>query len=111
MDTSNCACAPNWRNRQTYGNAAQVDQTKQWPPRKCYNCDKLGHLAAQCRAPKKTQINSVIDEPEDMANVQTALTPDGILDNTLAMFDKLLDHLKDDFVQRYEGQSQNFQDV
>ena len=84
---------------------------KQWPPRKCYNCDKPGHLAVQCRVPKKTQINSVIDEPEDMANVQTALTPDGILDNALAMFDKLPDHLKDDFVQRYKGQSQNFQDV
>jgi hypothetical protein len=113
MDTSNRARALNWRNRQTHGNAAQVDQAppRQWPPRKCFNCDKPGHLAAQCRVPKKTQINSVIDEPEDMMNVQTALTPDGILDNALAMFDKLPDHLKDDFVQRYEGQSQNFQGV
>jgi hypothetical protein len=113
MDTSNCTRALNWRNHQTYGNAAQMDQTppRQWPPRKCFNCDKPGHLAAQCCVPKKTQINSVIDEPEDMTSVQTALTPDGILDNALAMFDKLPDHLKDDFIQRYEGQLQNFQDV
>jgi hypothetical protein len=40
----------------------------------------------------------VIDKPEDMANVQAALTPDGILDNALAMFDRLPDQLKDDFV-------------
>jgi hypothetical protein len=65
----------------------------------------------QCRAPKRTQINSIINEPEDMTKVQTALMPEGILDNALAMFDRLPDHLKDDFVQRYEGQSQNFQGV
>ena len=46
-----------------------------------------------------------------MAHVQPVLTPDGILDNTLAMFDRLPEQLKDDFVQRYKGKSQNFQDV
>jgi len=123
MDTSNRAHALNWRNRQTYNNMAQTDQTygnaaqmdqvppKQWPPHKCFNCDKLGHLARQCRAPRKTQINSVIDEPEDMAHVQPAITPDGILENALAMFDRLLEQLKDDFVQRYKGKLPNFQDV
>jgi hypothetical protein len=123
MDTSNRARAPNWRNRQTYGNMAQTDPTygnaaqtdqppqRQWLPRKCFNCDKIGHLARQCRAPRKTQINSVIDEPEDMAHVQPAITPDGILENALAMFDRLPEQLKDDFVQQYEGKSPNFQDV
>jgi len=46
-----------------------------------------------------------------MANIQQALTPDGILDNALTMFDHLPDQLKDDFIQKYEGESQNFQDV
>jgi hypothetical protein len=122
MDTSNRARAPNWHNRPTYGNMAQTDQTygnaaqmdqvpRQWPPRKCFNCNKPGHLARQCCTPRKTQINSVIDEPEDMAHVQPAITPDGILKNALAMFDRLPEQLKDDFVQRYEGKSPNFQDV
>jgi hypothetical protein len=53
----------------------------------------------------------VIDEPEDMASVQQALTPDSILDNALTMFDCLPDQLKDDFIQKYEGESQNFQGV
>jgi len=52
-----------------------------------------------------------MDEPEDMANMQKALTPDGILDNTLTMFDQLPDQLKDDFIQKYEGELQNFQGV
>jgi hypothetical protein len=111
IDTSNRACAPNWCNRQTYSNMAQTDQTyrntaqtdqvppKQWPLGKCFNCDKPGHLAVQCHAPRKTRINSVIDKPEDMAHVQPPLTPDGILDNALAMFDRLPMQLKDDFMQ------------
>jgi len=61
--------------------------------------------------PKKTQINSIIDEPEDMKGVQEAITPEGILDNVLAMFDRMLDHMKDEFIQKYEGESQNFQGV
>jgi hypothetical protein len=52
-----------------------------------------------------------MDELEDMANVQKALTPDGILDNALTMFDQLPDQLKDDFIQKYEGEPQNFQGV
>jgi hypothetical protein len=123
IDTSNCIRAPNWHNRQTYGNMAQTDQTygnaaqtdqtppRQWPPRKCFNCDKPRHLARQCHAPRKTQINSVINELEDMTHVQSAITLDGILENALAMFDRLPEQLKDDFVQQYEGKSPNFQDV
>ncbi len=46
-----------------------------------------------------------------MMNLQTALTPDGILDNALTMFDWLPDWLKDKFIQKYEGESQDFQDA
>jgi len=112
MDTSNQACAPR-QNQQAQGNAAQVNQMPTWrrPQRKCFNCNKEGHFQAQCWAPRKEQINSVMDEPEDMMSIQQALTPDGILNNALTMFDQLPDQLKDDFIQKYKGESQNFQDV
>ncbi len=89
MDTSNQARTPMWRNRPSQGNMAQVEpnQTTNQPPQRCYNCDKVGHLAAQCRAPKKARINFIIDEPEEMTNLQVALTPDGILNNALNAFD------------------------
>jgi hypothetical protein len=77
----------------------------------CFNCGKEGHFQAQCHMPKKTQINSIIDEPEDMKGVQEALTLEGILDNVLAMFDRMPDQMKDKFIQKYEGKSQDFQDV
>src|SRR6267154_2537973 len=97
MDTSNRAHAPNWHARQSQGNAAQV-KPNQWanqPPRKCYNCNKVSHLVAQCWAPKKARINFIIDEPEEMTNLQAAITSDSILNNALAMFNRLPDHLKD----------------
>jgi Zinc knuckle len=111
MDTSNRARTP--RQGQTRSNAAQVENPswRQPRPRTCFNCGKEGHFQAQCKAPKKTQINSIIDEPEDMKGVQEALTPEGILDNALAMFDRMPDHMKDEFIQKYEGESQNFQGV
>jgi len=46
-----------------------------------------------------------------MMNLQTALTPDGILNNALSAFDQLPDSLKDEFVQKYEGESQDFPGV
>ena len=46
-----------------------------------------------------------------MTNVQTALTLDGILDNTLSTFDQLPDGLKDEFIQKYEGELQDFPGV
>jgi hypothetical protein len=112
MDTSNRARTPQ-QNQQAQGNAAQVDQVATWrhPQQKCFNCNKEGHFQAQCWAPKKEQINSVMDKPEDMTSIQQALTPDSILDNALTMFDRLPDQLKDDFIQKYEGELQNFQDV
>ncbi len=46
-----------------------------------------------------------------MTDLQAALTPDGILDNALSAFDQLPDHLKNEFIQKYEGESQDFPGV
>jgi hypothetical protein len=111
MDMSNHAHAP--RQGQTQGNAAQVENPswRQPRPRMCFNCGKEGHFQASCRASRKTQVNSIIDEPENMKGVQEALTPKGVLDNALAMFDHMPDQMKDEFIQKYEGKLQDFQDV
>jgi hypothetical protein len=70
----------------------------------------MGHLAHDCHA-RNAQINSVIDKPEDMSNVQALITPEGILDNTLSMFNHLLEDMKDQFIQRYKGKLQDFPGV
>jgi hypothetical protein len=54
-------------------------------------------MAHDCRA-KNVQINSVIDEPKDMSNVQAPITPEGILDNALSMFNHLSEDMKDQFI-------------
>jgi hypothetical protein len=115
MDMSNQARAPRQQGNQggrAYGNAMQMDQgpPKRWQPRKCFTCNRKGHLARDCCA-RNTQINSVIDEPEDMSNIQAPITPEGILDNALSMFDYLLEDMKDQFIQQYEGKLQDFQGV
>jgi hypothetical protein len=70
----------------------------------------VGHLARDCCA-RNAQINSVIDEPEDISNIQAPITPKAILDNALSMFDHLSEDMKDQFIQRYEGKLQDFQGV
>jgi len=115
MDTSNCAHALRQQGNQegrAYGNAVQTDQgpPKQWPPRRCFTCNRVRHLARDCHA-KNAQINSVIDKPKDMSNVQAPITPEGILNNALSMFDHLLEDMKDQFIQQYKGKSQDFQDI
>ncbi len=82
-----------------------------WPPCKCFNCNKVSHLAAQGCAPKKAQINYIINKPEEIMNLSAPLTPDGILDDALSNFNWLSDHMKDTFIQKYKGELQNFQDV
>jgi hypothetical protein len=111
MDISNRAHTLG--QRQVQNNAAQTENSswRQPRPQTCFNCGKEGHFQAQCHAPRKTQINSIIDKPEDMKEVQEPLTPEGILDNALAMFDCMPDHMKDKFIQKYEGKSQDFQGV
>jgi len=115
MDTPNRARAPRQQGNQggrAYGNAIQADQgpPKRWPLRKCFTCNRKGHLVRDCCA-RNAQINSVINEPDDMSNVQAPITPKGILNNALLMFDCLLEDMKDQFIQRYKGKSQDFQDV
>jgi hypothetical protein len=46
-----------------------------------------------------------------MKGVQEALALEGVLNNALAMFDRMPDHMKDKFIQKYEGKSQDFQGV
>jgi hypothetical protein len=46
-----------------------------------------------------------------MKGVQEALTLEGILNNALAMFNRMPDHMKDEFIQKYEGESQDFRNV
>jgi len=46
-----------------------------------------------------------------MTGLQTPLTPEGVLDNALSLFDRLSTPQKDEFIKRYEGESPNFQDV
>jgi len=67
-------------------------------------------LARNCHT-RNAQINPVINKPDDMSNIQAPITPEGILDNALSMFDRLSEDMKDQFIQRYEGKSQDFQDV
>jgi hypothetical protein len=52
-----------------------------------------------------------MDKPEEIKNIQTPITPEGILDNALAMFNRLPDRQKDKFIQRYKGESQDFPGV
>jgi len=78
----------------------QTDQAlpRRWAPCKCFRCDKEGHLVAQCHALRQAQINLIIDEPEEMKDIQMPITLDGMLDNVLAMFNRLPDHQKDEFI-------------
>ena len=46
-----------------------------------------------------------------MKGVQAPLTPEGVLDNALAMFNWMSDDMKNQFIQKYEGKSQDFQGV
>jgi hypothetical protein len=68
-------------------------------------------MAAQCKAPKKARINSIINETEELTNLQMPLMPDGILDNALTAFDQLPDQLTDEFIQKYEEELLDFPGV
>ena len=55
-----------------------------------------------------------MDQQDDMSQIQAALTPEGVLDNALSLFDHLSEDQKDQFIQKYEGrggQMEDFQDA
>jgi hypothetical protein len=52
-----------------------------------------------------------MDEPEDMSHIQAPLTPEGVLNNAVAVFDRLSREQKDEFIQKYEGRTEDFHDV
>jgi hypothetical protein len=102
--------------RQVQNNTVQVEGPPwQQPKAKTrLNCGKEGHFQAECCAPRanqplrRTQVNLIIDKPEDMKEVQAPLTPKGILNNMLAMFNRMPDHMNHKLIQKYEGKSQDF---
>jgi len=81
--------------------------------KKCYNCDKPGHFAQECCAPKQTRsrqtyIQNYLSNEDDMTNIQPALNLANLLDNTLKVFDTLPLEQKDSLIQQYEGKKQDF---
>ena len=103
---------------QAQGNAIQVDKRPQQGPRpksvrKCYNCDKPRHFAAECRAPKRTRacqtyVQDYMDKEEDLLNVQQALHPTNLLNNALKVFNTLPLEQKDAQIAQYEGKQEDF---
>ena len=79
--------------------------------RKCYNCDKPGHFAAECRAPKRIRqvhATNYMDQPEDLSHVQQEIHPHNLLDNALKTFDALPVEQKDALIAQYEGKQEDF---
>ncbi len=99
---------------QWQGAQGNVAQTNQQPPRikgPCFKCGRKGHFTRECRS--KTQINNAhyLDDQDNMISIQPPLQPSNLLNNALAAFDSLPNDQKDELIQKYEGENQDFPDV
>jgi hypothetical protein len=119
MDLSRGRFSSNRNNQRfTRGNTTQVEEPQRWGPRpqrirKCYNCDKPGHFAAECHQPKRTQarqayVQDYMDQEEDLSEIQEAINPTNLLNNTLKVFDTLPLEQKDALIAKYEGKKEDF---
>jgi hypothetical protein len=52
-----------------------------------------------------------MDEPEDTSRIQAPIAPETVLDNAVAVFDSLTLQQKDEFIQKYEGCTEDFHAV
>ncbi|KAK7433462.1 hypothetical protein Landi51_13911, partial [Colletotrichum acutatum] len=68
---------------------AKKEQTRQKKDFKCYNCDRPGHMARDCRQPKRIQHQPV---PEKRANIASKEIPHGQLSWTACYDDNCLAH-------------------
>jgi len=118
MDLSRGRFPLNRTNQQHFrGNVAQMERPSQCGPqqriRKCYNCDRPGHFAAECLHPRQTRarqayVQDYMDQDEDMTGVQEAIHPANLLDNALKVFDTLPLEQKDALIAKYEGKQEDF---
>ncbi len=76
----------------------------------CFKCGKEGHFAQDCWSARACYIN-YMDQSDDMSQLQDAITPENILDNAIKMFDTLPMDQKDAFIQKYEGNQEDFAEV